>query len=40
MRKIQIYLERIAGAKDIPIPDYMTDGSSGMDLMRTLTKIL
>ncbi len=38
MRKIQIYLERIAGAKDIPIPDYMTDGSSGMDLYANVDK--
>lgn len=32
MKRIKIFIERVAGAEDIPLPDYMTEGSSGMDL--------
>ena len=32
MREVKIKVRRGQGAEDLPLPDYATDGSSGMDL--------
>lgn len=39
MEKIKLLIERVKGAEDIPIPDYMTKGSSGMDLVACIDDV-
>jgi len=32
MEKIKVYIQKISGAEDIPLPQYMTDQAAGMDI--------
>lgn len=32
MKRVKIYLKRKKGCEDLPVPEYATQGSSGMDL--------
>lgn len=38
MEKVEIKIQRLAGNDDIPLPKYMTSGSSGMDLFAAVDK--
>jgi dUTP pyrophosphatase len=32
MEKIKVYIQKISGSEDIPLPQYMTDQAAGMDI--------
>jgi dUTP pyrophosphatase len=38
MKKINLKIRRKAGTEDLPLPKYMSDGSSGMDLYADVEK--
>lgn len=35
---MKLYIKRLEGAKDLPLPKFMTDGSAGMDLYAAVTE--
>jgi len=39
-RPLHVLIERVAGAEDLPLPQYQTAGSSGMDLPACLSEPL
>jgi dUTP pyrophosphatase len=38
MEKIKIYIQRLAGNEDIPLPQYMTAQSAGMDIFAAVSE--
>ena len=38
MEKIKIYIQRLAGNEDIPLPQYMTAQSAGMDIFAAVAE--
>lgn len=38
MKEVEIKVQRLAGNDDLPLPKYMTSGSSGMDLFAAVDK--
>lgn len=38
MAEIRVFIERLNGNEDIPLPRYMTEGSAGMDIFAAVEK--
>jgi dUTP pyrophosphatase len=38
MEKIKVYIQKISGAEDIPLPQYMTDQAAGMDIFAAVVE--
>jgi dUTP pyrophosphatase len=40
VRSVRIQVQRVAGAEDLPLPRYATDGAAGLDLFAAVTEPL
>jgi dUTP pyrophosphatase len=40
MEGLKIYIKRLKKGNSLPLPQYMTDGASGMDLLASLEKVI
>jgi len=40
MDKLKLEIQRLSYAKDLPLPGYMTDGASGMDLYAAVDEVV